>query len=109
MAILDKVASIANVLANGFIDIRPPAGEEWLIHNVYCDNGTMELRIQTSSNLTNTWYKPTFSNASSTNPQPTCVNGLGVHVTNSQWLRVANVTSWSIAINIGYSGIKTKG
>jgi len=95
MAKGDTKADMQQVLAGEFLEIRPPAGEEWSIHNIYFEdsievyrsNGTYDLKFhpETSAGFL---AKHTF------------------HVTNGQFIKVKNPTA--IARYIAYDGMQTK-
>jgi hypothetical protein len=79
-----------------YLDIRPPAGEEWVIHNIthnaaaelFMTDGTNHIGPIDSDTGTGGWLNFNF------------------HVTNSVWYRVRNV-SGSVQL-IGYDGICTR-
>ncbi|MEM1540612.1 MAG: hypothetical protein QXJ07_04435 [Candidatus Bathyarchaeia archaeon] len=95
MAVGDVKSGIVSVAAGDYLDIRPPAGEEWVIHNIYHE-GDVQLEFYDGT------YSLVFESAS----------GAGVyskyafHVTNSVRIRVKNLAS--TAKLIGYDGIQTK-
>jgi hypothetical protein len=96
MAVGDVKSNLVSVSANGNLDIRPPSGEEWVIHNIY-HAYDVDLVFTDGTNLL------TFDTEI----------GAGVyaryafHVTNGLWIRVVNKDS-SNARLIGYDGIQTK-
>jgi hypothetical protein len=95
MAVGDVKSAIVSVAAGGYLDIQPPAGEEWVIHNIYhASDIQLELYDGTNSLIFDTDY------------------GAGVyakyafHVTNSIRIRVKNTAA--SAQLIGYDGVQTK-
>lgn len=95
MAVGDIKSGLASVGAGAFLDIRPPSGEEWSIHNIYHED-SVELYFSDGTN--NLLFDSAY--------------GKGVyaffifHVTNTRYLRVKNLAS--AARLIGYDGIQTK-
>lgn len=96
MAIGDVVTGLQSVANNGVLDIRPPAGQEWVVHNIYYNNGTIEFYKTDDTNLLK------FDSDTSQGARL----GVVFHVTNAQWIQVKN-TAGSTTI-IGYDGIQTK-
>jgi len=96
MAVGDTKSDLVSVEADGNLDIRPPSGEEWVIHNIYHEydidliwtDGTNELTFDTDYGAG--VYMRT-----------------AIHVTNSLWLRVHNRDTANARL-IGYDGIQTK-
>jgi hypothetical protein len=78
-----------------YLDIRPPAGEEWVIHNITY-NAAVELFFTDGINH----IGPIDSDVG-----PGWINS-NFHVTNTAWYRVRNV-SGAVQL-IGYDGIQTK-
>lgn len=95
MAIGDVRSGISSISSNGFLNIQPPSGEEWVIHNIYHED-SVELYFSDGTN----------------NLLFDAEQGVGYwawyefHVTNSRYLRVKNVTA--SAKLIGYDGVQTK-
>jgi len=95
MAVGDVKSGISSISAGEYLDIRPPSGEEWVIHNiyhqddveVYFTDGTNSIKIITRKDNGVIPF--------------TCF-----HVTNSYWIKVKNSTSSSALI--GYDGVQTK-
>jgi len=95
MAAGDAVVGLQSVVNGAFLDIRPGAGQEWVIHNVYYGgavefyrrDGTNDLKFDSDAQAG--WF-----------------NGIFCHVTNSNWLGIKNVSGATILI--GYDGIATK-
>ncbi|MGH9201045.1 MAG: hypothetical protein ACRD2A_07400 [Vicinamibacterales bacterium] len=95
MARGDVKSAIASIAAAGFQDINPPAGEEWVIHNIYHEAAV------------------TLDFFDGVNSIPfDSVTGKGIyakyqfHVKNGVRLRVKNDDA--AAKLIGYDGIQTK-
>jgi len=96
MAVGDVKSGLNSVSAGGSLDIRPPSGEEWVIHNIYHEydidlaftDGTNELVFDTDTGA-GVYAKFCF------------------HVTNSLWIRVKNKDDSSSRL-IGYDGVQTK-
>jgi len=97
MAVGDVKSGLVNVAAGGYLDIRPPSGEEWVIHNIYhaydvdlaFTDGTNVLTFDTDTGA-GVYAKYAF------------------HVTNSLWIRVINKDTANPRL-IGYDGIVSKG
>lgn len=91
----DVKSDLQVIVNNQYLDIRPPSGEEWVIHNIY-HAGDVELYFWSGTDSI------LIDSAS----------GAGAwcayfwHVTNTVYLRVMNVSGGDIAI--GYDGIQTK-
>lgn len=91
----DVVATLASVAQNAFLDIQPPVGQEWVIHNfyfgaaveIYVTDGTNTIKVDSDS-----------SSGAKTRAY--------THASNTFWYRLKNV-SGSTAI-YGYDGIQTK-
>ena len=96
MAQGDVVTGISSIASGAFLEIQPPTGEEWVIHNIYYSQGTVEF------------YKYDGVNTIKFDSDTSFGARLGAvfHVTNAQWIRVKN-TAGSATI-VGYDGVKTK-
>jgi hypothetical protein len=96
LSVGDVKSGLVSVAADGYLDIRPPAGEEWVIHNIYhaydvglaFTDGTNVLTFDTDAGA-GVYAKYAF------------------HVTNSLWIRVTNKDTVNARL-IGYDGIQTK-
>jgi hypothetical protein len=96
LAVGDVKSGLVSVAAGGYLDIRPPAGEEWVIHNIYhaydvdlaFTDGTNVLTFDTDAGA-GVYAKYAF------------------HVTNNLWIRVTNKDTVNARL-IGYDGIQTK-
>ena len=95
MGVGDVKSNLSSISDGAYLDIQPPSGEEWVIHNIYheddCElyfsDGTNEILISSHSG-NGGWL------------------GYWFHVTNSRYLRVKNVSGSSALI--GYDGVQTK-
>jgi hypothetical protein len=95
MAVGSIVNNIVSVAASSFLDIQPPSGSEWVIHNIYHAfdvtveyyDGTNELQFDTDTGA-GVYGKFAF------------------HCTNARRIRVKN-NSASTAYLIGYDGVQT--
>lgn len=96
MAIGDTKAGLQSISAGAVLDIRPPSGEEWIIHNFYYDNGPVEINKTDGTNVLK------FDNDISSGGRL----GTVFHVTNTQWIQIKNTTNTTTLI--GYDGIQTK-
>lgn len=96
MAQGDVKKGLSSITTNAVLNIQPPAGEEWVIHNVYYNQGTVEFNITDGTNVlkfdTDTTPGGRFSAV--------------FHVTNTQWLQIKNTATTSTLI--GYDGVQTK-
>jgi cytoskeletal protein RodZ len=96
MGVGDVKSGISSVASGEYLDIRPPSGEEWVIHNI-THNGAVELYFTDGTNT----IGPIDSDAGAGG----WLN-FNFHVTNSCWYRVKNVSGTTQLI--GYDGIQTK-
>jgi hypothetical protein len=96
MAVGDVVTGLSSVAASGTLDIKPASGVEWVIHNIYYNQGTVEF------------YKTDGTNLLKFDSDSTFGGRLGVvfHCTNSQWIQIKNTAA--SATLIGYDGVQTK-
>ena len=96
MAIGDVKSGLQSINVGANLDIRPPTGEEWVIHNIYHEYD-VDLIFTDGTNVI------AFDS----------VTGSGVyarfsfHVTNSIFIRVANKDTANARL-IGYDGVQTK-
>lgn len=96
MAIGDVKAGIASVGSGQRYDIRPPVGEEWIIHNVYYDSNIDMI-------MTNGVDSITFDRDTSQGARM----GMVTHIKNDFWLQLYNYTAGT-PLKIAYDGIQTK-
>jgi hypothetical protein len=96
MAAGDVVTGITSVATTGVIDIKPSLGVEWVIHNIYWNQGSVEL------------YKTDGTNSIKFDTDSSLGGRLGTvfHVTSAQWIQVKNTAA--TATLIGYDGVQTK-
>jgi hypothetical protein len=95
MAVGDVKSGISSIASGAYLDIRPPAGEEWVIHNIY-HASDIQLEL----------YDGTNSLVFDTDTGAGVYAKYAFHVTNSIRIRVKN-TSASAQL-IGYDGVQTK-
>jgi hypothetical protein len=95
MAVGDVKSGISSVASGAYLDIQPPPGEEWVIHNIY-HAGDVQLEF----------YDGTNSLIFDTDAGAGVYAKYAFHVTNSIRIRVKN-TSASAQL-IGYDGVQTK-
>jgi hypothetical protein len=95
MAQGDVKSGIVSIGAFGSYSIRPPVGEEWVIHNVHFDNDG-ELRFSNGTDFIT--LDTVLGNGS--------LMGLSIHITNTNYLTIIN--SSVITASFGYDGVQTK-
>lgn len=95
MAIGDVKSAIQSVAANSYLDVQPPLGEEWVIHNIYHE-GDIQLEF----------YDGTNALAFDSDAGAGVYAKYAFHVTNSVRIRVKN--TMATAKLIGYDGVQTK-
>jgi hypothetical protein len=94
VAVGDVKSGVQLVAAGAFLDIRPPSGEEWVVHNihagaaseVYFFDGTNSILVDSAGSRG--WLGQVF------------------HCTNSMYYQIKNVSAG--AALLGYDGIATK-
>jgi hypothetical protein len=91
----DTKSAISSIAASDYLDIRPPSGEEWIIHNIY-HASDIQLEL----------YDGTNSLAFDTDTGAGVYAKYAFHVTNSIRIRVKNTTA--SAQLIGYDGVQSK-
>lgn len=98
MAIGDVVASfITPVISGNAFNIRPPSGNEWIVHNIAYDNGIVDF------------YKVDSSGGALMYDSDTSAGGRfngAYHCTNDVWYQLKN--SGSVTINMSYDGVQSK-
>ena len=95
MAQGDAVGHISSVNAAGTLEIRPDAGVEWIIHNIYHE---AEVELYVSDSANNLLFDSAAVKGS--------WSGHFFHITNTQWLKVYNTNAGSKLM--GYDGIVSK-
>jgi hypothetical protein len=95
MAVGDVKADLQSVTNGNYLEIRPVAGEEWVIHNIYYSGQVQLYRHNGTSSIQ-------FDTDSSSGARL----GAVFHCTNGQFLRVIN--NAGATINIAYDGVQTK-
>lgn len=95
MAIGDVTISLTSVADDGYLDIRPSAGVEWVIHNILAEIGTsVEL------------YMSNGTNEIKVDEHSAGFVDVHFHCTNSIYYRIKNVSGASAYL--GYDGVVTK-
>jgi hypothetical protein len=99
MAVGDIKSDVVSVGTGGTLDIQPPSGEEWKIHNLFVDaaaaSGSIDLIVYDGVD--------TLTAAAL---DPGLLSNLAIGVTNSIYLRLKNNDSAARAL--GYEGVQTK-
>jgi len=95
MAVGDAKNDLVELNPGEVLHIRPPPGEEWVIHNIVVD-GAVELYFTNGEK----WILV------DTNTGPGGWLGFFFHVTYNYWYAVKNVDTR--AVLVGYDGIQTK-
>lgn len=95
MAVGDVKSEISSVNAGAYLNVQPPAGEEWVIHNIYHESD-VELHF----------YDGTNSLVFDSDAGAGVYAKYAFHVTNSRYIRVKNTAA--SAKLIGYCGVQTK-
>lgn len=86
------------VVAQGAnLTIRPPAGEEWTIHNIYYTQPVQFQIFKNTGSLTLIFDSDSTSGARMNNY---------IHLTNEQYMRVLNTFAGNNTI--AYDGVQTK-
>ena len=96
MAVGDVKSSLVSVAAGGYLDVRPPTGEEWVVHNIY-HAYDVDLAFTDGTNVL------TFD----TDVGAGVYAKYAFHVTNALWIRVINKDTANARL-IGYDGVQTK-
>jgi hypothetical protein len=95
MTVGDVKSGLSSIAASGYLDIQPPVGEEWVIHNIYHE-GDIHLEL----------YDGTNSLIFDTTTGPGVYAKYAFHVTNALRIRVKN--TMTAAKLIGYDGVESK-
>lgn len=95
MAVGDAKGTIVVLAPGAYIDIKPPPGEEWVVHNLYWSGGCTILFTDGVSSVVvdapggaGCWLEVRF------------------HVSSGFWLRVVNGGGGSVVV--GFDGVQTK-
>ena len=93
----DTVSGLSSVTDGTYLDLLPVGTEEWVIHNISIDGGSMELHF----------YDGTLDVACDVAPTTqTMYANMALHCTASRRYRVKNVTG--SAKRICYDGVITR-
>lgn len=96
MAVGDTKSLIVSVAAVGTYDIKPPAGEEWVIHNILYNGGPIEFWKTDGANPLK------FDTDNSAGGRL----GMAFHATNDAWYQLKNTSAGAVIVS--YDGIQTK-
>lgn len=94
MAAGNMVGGTTSIAASGTYDIKPGAGVEWDVHNVYYNN-QIKFSMTDGTNVVD------FD----TDTAQGARLGLTTHVSNTYWLRLTN--TGASALLIAYDGMQT--
>lgn len=97
MAIGDVKQDMQVVANGGLFTIRPPAGEEWTIHNIYYTQAMTFRLMKATGSITLSYDSDTTLGARM---------GIFIHVTNEQYLQVLN--NYAGNNTIAFDGVQTK-
>lgn len=97
MAVSDKKQDLQIIANGGVFSIRPPAGEEWTIHNIYYTQPVSFRLAKSTGGLFLTFDSDTTGGARL---------GMVFHVTNEQYLQVLN--NYAGNNTMAYDGVQTK-
>ena len=97
MPIGDVRSDLVSVAADGYLDIRPPPTEEWVIINIF-----HEYDVDLA------WVDSTRELVFDTDVGRGLYAAFTFHVRNGLWLRVKNKDTANARL-VGYSGVVTKG
>ena len=95
MAVGDVKSGLQSISANGYLDIQPSSGEEWVIHNIYHES---DVQLE--------FYDGANSLVFDTDAGAGVYAKYAFHVTNTRRIRVKNTAA--SAKLIGYDGVQTK-
>lgn len=97
MAQGDVVSGISTVASGNTLDIKPTTtGDQWVIHNIYYNQGTVEIYLTDGTNALQ-FYTDTSEGG---------LFGATYHCTTSHYLQVKNMNSGNTII--GFDGVQTK-
>jgi hypothetical protein len=95
MAVGDVKNDLSSIGTGLILQIKPPSGEEWVIHNLYWGNAASIKVVRGADSVT-------LDSDTSKGGRL----GMVYHVTNTQWLELVNdYTDFSV---LGYDGVQTK-
>lgn len=94
---LINVISNTTIPTDGFLDIKPPSGQEWIISNVNHGNTTIEIYQHDG---TNSILVDTLTGSATGGS----LGGESLKCTNTNYYRIKNK---SVASFIGYDGIRS--
>lgn len=86
------VASVVSLTTGSTVDIRPDAGVEWVLHNIYVESGKQVKVLRYDG--TNSVTIDTVTGS---------LLAFCFHLTNTQYIRVQNLSGSDIYI--GYDGM----
>lgn len=89
-------SGLSNVGGGSYLDIRPPSGEEWVIHNIY-HAYDVDIAFTDGTNIL----------VFDTDVGAGVYARYAFHVTNTRWIRVYNKDTANARL-IGFDGIQTK-
>ena len=92
----DTYAVLQSVAGGSYLEIKPSAGQELIIHNIF-HPGAIELRLVDGSGNECSFFEEDGKNL---------VTNMYFHLTNSQYLRVYNGSGG--AMNVAVDGIVSK-
>ena len=92
----DAYTKFENVLNGAYLELKPVAGQEVVIHNIYHPNN-VELRVVDGGGNECVSYAEAGTSI---------LTNIYLHITNSQYIRIYNTSG--VAINIAADGIITK-
>ena len=95
MAQGDVISGISSLAQNGTMMIQPPAGEEWILHNLYFDKA-IEISFYDGTNI----LVFAYHNFQGILPW------MARHLTNSRYYRVKALKTGTTLV--GYDGVQTK-
>lgn len=95
MAIGDVQATLSSVIGSATLQVRPGAGDEWVIHNIHSSSSIDIVTVNGANRCT-------FD----TLIGPGALTAYFFHVTNTQYIELIN--KGASTITAGFDGIETK-
>jgi len=95
MAVGDVKSGLSSVNASAYLDIQPPSGEEWVIHNIFHES---DVQLE--------FYDGTNALVFDTDTGAGVYAKYAFHVTNTRRVRVKNTATTPKLI--GYDGVQSK-